>query len=242
MKKTLLIVIALLSITAANAQQTSGVIEYEIVTDVEKLLKFFMPEKEDVMYGMRNEWKIRKSKCTLKFSPTETIYEPVEEETDNMLWGGGNDNENIYYTNIAKGEITYIIDVMGRKTIIEDSTPKISWKVTNGMKEVAGHICMSANYNDTIMDRVVTAWFALDMPLSYGPENFQGLPGMILQIEMYNGATVYTAKKINFTESQKIDKPKVKKKTPKTSYSEYEQSIYKTMQENKKNKRPMMRF
>ena len=101
---------------------------------------------------------------------------------------------------------------------------------------------MSANYNDTIMDRVVTAWFALDMPLSYGPENFQGLPGMILQIEMYNGATVYTAKKINFTESQKIDKPKVKKKTPKTSYSEYEQSIYKTMQENKKNKRPMMRF
>ena len=59
MKKiTILAAIIALTATIATAQQTSGTIQYEITTDMEKMMKWFMPDREMSTYAWKNEWKI----------------------------------------------------------------------------------------------------------------------------------------------------------------------------------------
>lgn len=71
-----------------------------------------------------------------------------------------------------------------------------NWKILNDIKEVGGHICMNASWHDTLKMQRVVAWFAMDMPVSGGPERFCGLPGMILEMDVNDGAMVITADKV----------------------------------------------
>ena len=240
MKKiTILTAIIALTATIATAQQTSGTIQYEIINDMEKMMKWFMPDRQMDTYAWKNEWKIRKSKAELKFTASETLYAPIVEETQER-WGGAAEEHTIY-SNRDKNKVCYIIRMMGKLSIVEDSIPKMKWKVTNAMKEVAGHICMSATYNDTIMNQEVTAWFALDMPIPCGPDVYQGLPGMILEVDLYGGGQVYAAKTITMSDTPvKIDRPKHKKKAQTMTVAEYNAQTYKFMQEMKKRPGPMM--
>jgi GLPGLI family protein len=107
------------------------------------------------------------------------------------------------------------------------------------MREIAGHICMNAFYYDTIKEKEVIAWFALDLPVSIGPNQYCGLPGMILEINEANGALVYTATNVLLSnETIEIPKPTVKKKIKVISYSEYDKKIIDYIKECKKTQRP----
>ena len=240
MKRTLILTaIIALAASFASAQQTSGTIVYEITTDVEKMMQWFMPDRKMDTYSWKEEWKFRKSKAELKFTASETLYEPIVEETMDR-WGGATEEHTIY-SNKEKNKVCYVIRQMGKLSIVDDSIPKMKWKVTNAMKEVAGHICMSATYNDTIMGQEITAWFALDMPIPYGPDVYHGLPGMILQIDLYGGGQIYAAKTITMSDTPvKIDKPKYKKKTKTMTVAEYQAQVYKFMQDMKKRPGGMM--
>jgi GLPGLI family protein len=73
---------------------------------------------------------------------------------------------------------------------------------------------MKAVYEDTIKNQKITAWFAQDLPLPLGPENYFGLPGLILEVDVNNGCVVITAEKIEFVSTGKdvkIPKSKGKK-------------------------------
>jgi GLPGLI family protein len=42
----------------------------------------------------------------------------------------------------------------------------------------------------------VTVWYTEEIPASIGPDNFAGLPGAILEVDMDNGANVTTATEV----------------------------------------------
>ena len=53
------------------------------------------------------------------------------------------------------------------------------------------------------------AWFAQDMPIKAGPDRFSGLPGMILEIDINDGAMTITANKIELKKlTTELDLPK----------------------------------
>jgi GLPGLI family protein len=107
------------------------------------------------------------------------------------------------------------------------------------MKEVAGHICMNASFYDTLKGKEVIAWFALDLPVSIGPDKYCGLPGMILEISEGNGAVVYTATSVLFSnEPIEIKMPVVKKKIKTINNQEYNKRIFDYIKECKKMQRP----
>lgn len=56
----------------------------------------------------------------------------------------------------------------------------------------------------------IIAWFAPSLPYAYGPKDYGGLPGLIL--ELTEKETTYYASKINITKNKevKIDFPKGK--------------------------------
>lgn len=87
----------------------------------------------------------------------------------------------IYKNYPAKGEQTVIMNMQaaGMYKYVE-AMPTIRWSVGTERKEILGYQCLSATAD--YRGRSYKAWFTPDIPLSYGPLWFGGLPGLIMEI------------------------------------------------------------
>ncbi|MGQ2118526.1 GLPGLI family protein [Ornithobacterium rhinotracheale] len=59
-------------------------------------------------------------------------------------------------------------------------TPTLKWQLQKDQKEILGYAVQKATTQ--YGGREWEAWFAKDIPLSYGPYVFNGLPGLILEV------------------------------------------------------------
>jgi GLPGLI family protein len=221
---------------------TQGVIRYLVThnwvkkMDAVSYLSKQQKERAAYMWGNDAEWK---EYATLFFSPTGTKYEDSKEEAEdrdyNYSWRSG-----LYFVkrDYENGRTQEGMEFLGKKYLLEDSLHCMDWKILNDMKEVAGHICMNASWEDTIKQQKVIAWFALDMPLAAGPERFCGLPGLILEVNLNDGALIISADKI--TPQKLIDElePPKKIKAKKISEAKYFELLREHMAEKKKNEEP----
>ncbi len=82
-----------------------------------------------------------------------------------------------------KSENKYLTQVNVSFTAVdfEDVVPTISWKLMNEEKEIKGYKVKKAITN--LFGRSWEAWYTEDVPISYGPYKFNGLPGLILDIK-----------------------------------------------------------
>jgi GLPGLI family protein len=152
-------------------------------------------EKSAYIWGSRAEWKVY---CNLFFDETRSKYEDSNEQADvkdDNTWANRQDAFCVT-RDFSKNEARDLITLLGKNLLIEDTIAKPKWKILNDMKEVAGHLCMNASYHDTLKMQEIVAWFALDLPLSFGPERYSGLPGAILEVNINNGGQIISADKI----------------------------------------------
>ena len=79
------------------------------------------------------------------------------------------------------GELTQIVnlDAAGIYQYTE-SRPEMKWRLKPEHKTILGYDCQRATCS--FRGREYEAWFTLDIPLSYGPWKFHGLPGLILEV------------------------------------------------------------
>lgn len=105
---------------------------------------------------------------------------------------------------------------------------KQDWKITSESKKIGVYTCYKAISEKVLVNRngneylsPVVAWFAPELPYSYGPKDFNGLPGLILELQFYK--TVYLATKIvvDTNSKNKIELPKGKM----TDYKKYQKSF-----------------
>lgn len=104
------------------------------------------------------------------------------------------------------------IDAFGENYLLKDSIKLIDWKLTRENKLILDHRVMKATAK---MDSLTTAiaWYAPKIPIPNGPEYFEGLPGLILELAILkenelNGITIYRAVEISFNKASKIEQPK----------------------------------
>ncbi|TDP61935.1 GLPGLI family protein [Flavobacterium dankookense] len=111
--------------------------------------------------------------------------------------------------------------------LIKNEYKKKEWKITSESKKIDSYLCYKATYSYTYLgrdnktkERIITAWFAPSLPYSYGPKNYNGLPGLILELQDWD--TTFLATKIElFDKEIEIDLPKGKTITQ----EEYERKV-----------------
>lgn len=201
-KVILSILFVLITTISSWAQQSEGVIRYLVTGNWVKIMAatdYLSQEKKDrvsYVWGNNAEWK---AYCTLSFNGQQTKYEESDEKADSENEGySWRQDEYFIYRDLEKRNIRDIIKLLGKVYIIEDTLVAQPWKILNDIKEVSGHICMNATWTDTVRDQKIIAWFALDIPISSGPERYCGLPGMILEIDVNDGAKVISANRIEY--------------------------------------------
>lgn len=68
------------------------------------------------------------------------------------------------------------------------------WKLTNQDSLIAGYSCKKATLN--YVGRQWTAWYTNEIPVSFGPYKFNGLPGLILKIKDSESTFDFTVNEI----------------------------------------------
>ncbi|TAE38269.1 MAG: GLPGLI family protein [Runella slithyformis] len=193
------------------APQTEGMITYErrqYWTKVYEKLTFLTKdekERQKSTWGNDDEWKV---KMKLVFNANESVYTYLNEtgESDDGTYNYRLDDFKLY-RNFAQERKIDQIEMLGKTYVIEDSIQTPNWKILNEIKEVAGYVCMKATTEDKIKQQKITAWFSQDLALPFGPENYHGLPGVILELNIDNGTVIIEATKVELKDNTKPSTP-----------------------------------
>lgn len=277
MNKINLCIVALLATIGLNAQSFQGMAIYESKTSTSDMTAGFQGNRE-ITPEMRKRWEDRMKSMfektfILNFDQNASIY--VEQEKleqpgqeggfrmGSMMGGGGT-----HYKNIKEKVFTVDREFFGKEFLVQDSLPKLEWKLEGESKQIGNYMCYKAtavrsvessdfrnfrrkkeevdavkkqdsikksNQTTNFMDQwempseiKITAWYTPEIPISQGPENYYGLPGLILEIS--DGKTTVLCSKVvlNIKDKKEIKAPK---KGKPVTQAEYDKIVKEKMEE-----------
>lgn len=195
-----------------EAQQfiEKATIEFEVKTNLQKTLGGNI--WEDMMKENMPTFKTGYYQYT--FSGNKSIYklDHFDEKTRLPDWMKKDDEENEWYSDLGTGVLKMKKSVVGAEFFINDSLPKIEWKLSNENRVIAGFNCRKAT--GKIFDSVyVFVFYTDEITISGGPCSISGLPGMILGMTIPRLFTSWIATKVNITGvDESVIKPAASKK------------------------------
>lgn len=183
MKKAIIttgFLLAMLSGKAQNEFFPTVKIQFEKTTSVRALYK----ELEENSSWFQ-QWQDRYPVTTVNYyeftgDTAQSIYKPTKEAiVDPRAWYRPVGDKNIVYNDYRTGTTISQKPVFEETFLMQDSLPKIKWKITGDIRTIAGYDCRKAVgiLDDSI---AVFAFYTDQLMVSGGPENISGLPGMIL--------------------------------------------------------------
>lgn len=114
------------------------------------------------------------------------------------------------YKSIKEQRYVKQTDLLGKEFLIQDSLNTLGWQLQSDTKSIGTYTCFKAtlerevesDYDSTKKTQIVTAWYTPQIPVSNGPEEFQGLPGLILEISY--DSQIILCSKISLNPSKQI--------------------------------------
>jgi GLPGLI family protein len=177
-----------------------------------------------------------------------------------MFRMSGGDADELY-KNFAVSKSVTQTDLGAKTYIIEDSIRQQRWKLTDETKKIAGYNCRKAvttqkqrmggsiirmttteggstktdssktKMEPKTVDVDVVAWYAEDLVSPVGPENNGSLPGVILQLDINKGETVFTAIEVKSTVNKKeLKEPSKGKKVTREAFTKMQMEMMNNMQ------------
>ncbi len=161
---------------------------------------------------------------------TSTYKEDVQLDAPNPKVGGvgvmvmsfgGSGNGSVYFKNINEKRFVNQTEIMGKRFLVKDSLPNYQWELSAETKNIGNYTCYKATFTREVEDIkmvfedgeskedkikktvTTTAWYTPQVPVSNGPDNYQGLPGLILEIN--DGERLIVCTEIILNPSEKID-------------------------------------
>jgi GLPGLI family protein len=79
---------------------------------------------------------------------------------------------------------------------VQETLPKMKWKLLNEKKIIGEYDCKKASVE--FRGRTYYAWYTIEIPISLGPWKFNGLPGLILEVDDQKGIYKWQAKTVSY--------------------------------------------
>lgn len=190
----------------------------------------------------------------------EKLEAPKPNSSMNVVVFKGNTDGKKYKNVKEKIQISEE-DVFGKEFLIVDSLKVWNWKLESETKKIGNYTCHKAvavipvseedmkEYEENKKNKgngktqfisvvepkeqIITVWYTPEIPVSQGPDQYWGLPGLIL--EANNGLTIFLCSKItlNSKEKNEIKRPN---KGKKVNQKEYDRIVEKQMESMKDSK------
>ncbi|CAM1342424.1 GLPGLI family protein [Tenacibaculum aestuarii] len=200
---------------------------------------------------------------TLNFNKSESVYTQNEELSSPQVQTGGmqiqimgsGGGTDVLYKNIVDRRYVNKTEISGKRFLIKDALEDYGWEATGETKNIGDYTCYKATRKreeertsfsmtdgekeekkETVTIETV-AWYTPQVPISNGPEEFWGLPGLILEVQDGNLTIVCSEIVLNPSEKIEIEEPKKGKKVTQEEFDKIMDDHSKEMMERFKNKR-----
>lgn len=192
MKNVLLYVFYFFSVSFYG-QHFSGIVTYTGVINQKYVDSFLtdLNQQQDVPMNIKQgvaDWYLNagEDEYFLHFNDGESYYyhNPTlaQQESYDI---GSKAGTNPFYTRSATNTI-----IESSKSLGNIAHEPLDWQLVNQSKIIGGYTCYKAVATERLYSRKgffynkqVIAWYAPELPLNFGPKYYNGLPGLILQIE-----------------------------------------------------------
>lgn len=172
-----------------------------------------------------------------------------------MVFIMSDDESGILYKDLKNQSYTNQIESFGKQFIIKDTIANTKWTLHDETKNIGTYTCFKATYTKQVEEhdmmsfstneenlsdedpdstskkmttQVVTAWYTPQIPINNGPGNYQGLPGLILEVS--DGDLTILCSKITLNPKKTIEilEPN---KGKQVNQSEFDEIMMKKMKE-----------
>ena len=180
--------------------QDTGTITFEQKMDLHRNLPADRQDMKDMMPQYNT------SSFELLYSGHQSVYQPKKEEeiTETTTSTGGmtmrmrfGRENRIVFKDLGENKMIDSRDFMQKQFLITGPPTERKWKIGKNQKEILGYNCLEA-FCQVDSATAVKAWFSPQIAISNGPSDYQGLPGMILQVDINDGERMLTATQISF--------------------------------------------
>ena len=166
---------------------------------------------------------------------------------------GGFGNGSVLYKNLKQKRYTHKTDVQGKVFLIKDTIRALNWQLVSETKNIGKYTCNKAIFKKQIERiktiivngetkktkqkeiKTITAWYTPEIPISNGPANYDGLPGLILEVNDGEKVIVCSEIQINPKKTIKITEPKKGKEVDKLTFSTIQRKKSKDVKQRLKN-------
>ncbi len=234
MKIYLFLLLLFFSFDVVHAQVLSGEITYEEKRDLHRNIPEEMSSmKSRIPEFITTSHKLIFSKDASSYSPiknTQTNNPPPGEGGNRWMMRFASQMENEIYTDIETGMSLETREFLGKTFLIDGENTPRKWKLTGESMMVGDYFCQKATYKDE--NEEIFVWFTPMIPVSTGPENYNGLPGLILFVDINGEEKTLTATNIvsRPIDKKEISKPTKGEKISKEKFEEMREEKMKEMQ------------
>ena len=203
------LLIAFFLCSSSYSQGIEGIATYKSQRKMDIQLDSTMNDgmKEQIMAMLKKQ---SERTYFLEFTNDESQYKQEVKLDDNSVIegggmklviagnGGGND---VLYKNVKENRYADQVEIFGKEFLIKDALENRDWVMGKETKNIGEYTCFKATYTTTRTVMVaesssdgenkevtsqeevtVTAWYTPQIPVKNGPANYDGLPGLILEV------------------------------------------------------------
>lgn len=210
--------------------------------------------KQRMAKALQKEFELKFDKSSSTYTEVETLEEGGGggrggrggmKMFANIL--GGNSS---YYKNLGTKEMLEQTELWGKKFLVTDSLTDWKWKLGKETKKIGSYTCYKATANRTmktatfsrrdngeeeeeesVEEQEILAWWTPEIPISQGPSNYWGLPGLIMELNDGKTTMVCSQVILNPKEKVEITIPTEGKKVTNEEYAEIMKKKMEEMQE-----------
>ncbi|WP_298883188.1 GLPGLI family protein [uncultured Polaribacter sp.] len=237
MKQILLLIIFFLF--SLNLQSQSGKITYvkRLTAKMNKDTLNSIKHKKLKTFNEKIILKLDKIKYLLIFNKKVSSFNVVnklENENDRFLklasrLGGG---KGVFYTELKSNLILQKAEGFGDVFLIKRLINIKKWRLTNESKIINKHKCFKAVLvREGENTSNVYVWFTPKIPFNFGPLQYSGFPGLVLEVNLGNGYSFFAEKIELSNKTVKIKKPT---KGKLVTFDEFKEIGKKVMKRTKK--------
>lgn len=239
--KTLTLLVMIGLIIQSHGQQLQGVATYKAHRKVDLKMdndKMSDDIKKQIQEQLRKQFQ---QEYTLKFNNHESIYKKEDKlDAPNPMASSGfiinvSESSSIYYKNVKEKRYSKKTEMFGKVFLIKDSLSQLKWQLVNETKNIGEYTCFKATYTDEVTSntmnekgemetikkpKTVVVWYTPQIPISNGPLEYYGLPGLILDVDDGDLTLVCTKIVLNPAEGIEILEPDKGKQVSKEEFQE----------------------
>ncbi|WP_306012563.1 MULTISPECIES: GLPGLI family protein [unclassified Allomuricauda] len=185
-----------------HAQENNGLATYKVkLANVQDGLQPFLQSLEPVFDNLTYSLRFTKDQSIYQMEKGMGIDDDRQLEAASIVAGKG----VYFYEN--NGNLIIQKEFAGDLFLVEPDSAEFGWKILDERKMIGEFECIKAigvNKGFDNKESTVIAWFSPQINIPYGPKQYFGLPGLILEVE--DKGIIYYCSSISFRE-QHIKKP-----------------------------------